>query len=87
MKINRDLISILLIIIIGMFIPFFGSIVINFGLDFKEPGDLIKIFSTFGWFLIIFAVELVVVFIYFQITSKNAEKKLKNLNQNKINNQ
>lgn len=70
-----------------MFIPFFGSIVINFGLDFKEPGDLIKIFSTFGWFLIIFAVELVVVFIYFQITSKNAEKKLKNLNQNKINNQ
>jgi len=79
MKINKDLIIILIIVIIGMFIPFFGSIVINFGLDFTKPGDLIKVVSTFGWFLIIFAVELSVVFIYFQITSKNAEKKLEKL--------
>jgi hypothetical protein len=79
MKINGDLIIILLIVIIGMFIPFFGSVVINFELDFTKIADLLKVFSTFGWFLIIFAVELVVVFIYFQITSKNAEKKLEKL--------
>jgi multisubunit Na+/H+ antiporter MnhG subunit len=79
MKINRDLIIILIIVIIGMFIPFFGSIIINFGLDFTKPVDLIKVVSTFGWFLIIFAVELIVVFIYFQTTSKIAEKKLEKL--------
>jgi hypothetical protein len=62
-----------------MFIPFFGSVVINFKLDFTKITDLVKIFSVFGWFLIIFAVELIVVFIYFQITSKNAEKKFEKL--------
>jgi hypothetical protein len=83
MRISRDLITILSIIIIGMFIPFLGSIVINFNLDFTKIGDLMRVVSTFGWFLIIFAVELVIVFVYFQITSKNAEKKLKKLKQNR----
>ena len=48
---------ILAIVIIGMFIPFLGSIVITFGLDFTNVDNLMKIGSTFGWFLLIFAIE------------------------------
>jgi hypothetical protein len=73
---NKDLIQILIIIIIGMFIPFLGSIIITFGLDITNMNNLIKIGSTFAWFLIIFAIELVLVFFYFQITNKIAGKKM-----------
>lgn len=76
---TRDLIQILIIIIIGMFIPFLVSLVMTFGLDVKELGNLLKIGSTFGWFLIIFGIELVVVYLYFKITSKIATKKLDEL--------
>lgn len=67
---NRDLIQILLIVIIGMFIPFLGSIVINYGYDFW------RISSTFVWFLLIFGFELVAVYLYFSITNKVAQKKI-----------
>ena len=73
---KTDLISILVIVIIGMFIPFLGSIVITFGLDFTNFNDLLKIGSTFGWFLLIFAIELIAVFIYYKLTNKIANKKL-----------
>ncbi len=73
---NRDLIQILIIIIIGMFIPFLGSIMITFGLDITNMNNLLKIGSTFFWFLIIFAIELVFVFFYYQITNKIASKKM-----------
>ena len=73
---NKDLIQILIIIIIGMFIPFVGSIIITFGLDITNMNNLLKIGSTFIWFLIIFAIELVVVFFYYQITNKIAGKKM-----------
>ena len=79
MKINRDLVGILLLVIVGMFIPFLGSIVITFGLDFTKIDNLIKIGKTFGWFLIIFAIELAVVYIYYQTTNKIANKKLDKL--------
>jgi len=71
-----DLIFILIIVIIAMFIPFFGSIVITSWLDFTNIDDLLKIGSTFGWFLLIFGIELIVVFLYFQITGKISSKKI-----------
>ena len=73
---NRDLVQILIIVIIGMFIPFLGSIVITFNLDITNTSNLLKIGSTFVWFLIIFAVELSLVYIYYQITNKIVNKKI-----------
>jgi len=73
---TRDLIQILIIVIIGMFIPFLGSILITFGLDVTKLDDLLKVGSTFGWFLLIFGVELGVVYLYYHITNKIAGKKL-----------
>ncbi len=75
---TRDLIQILIIVIIGMFIPFLGSILITFGLDVTKLDDLLKVGSTFGWFLLIFGVELGVVYLYYHITNKIADKKLDN---------
>ena len=76
---TRDLIQILVIILIGMFIPFLGSILISFGLDITNINDLWKVGSTFAWFLLIFGIELIVVFIYYKITSRLAGKKLEKL--------
>ena len=73
---TKDTIQILIIVIIGMFIPFLGSIVITFDLDITNMDNLLKIGSTFGWFLLIFAIELVVVFLYYKITNKIASKKM-----------
>lgn len=73
---NRDLIQILALVIIGMFIPFLGSIAITYGLDFTNVNNLLKIGSTFGYFLLIFAIELAIVFLYFTITNKIAGKKM-----------
>jgi hypothetical protein len=67
---NRDLIYILTLVIIGMFIPFLGSITINYGFD------LYTIASTFGYFLLIFALELGFVYLYFTISNKRALKKI-----------
>ncbi len=76
---NLDLIHILTLVIIGMFIPFFISLVINYGLDLSNMNELIKIISTFGLFLLVFGIELIVVYFYFFITNKIANKKMKNL--------
>ena len=73
---TTDLVFILIIVIIGMFIPFIGSIVIAFGLDFTNFNDLLKISSTFGWFLLIFGIELFIVYLYYKITNKIASKKM-----------
>lgn len=69
---NKDLVLILLIVLIGMFIPFLVSIYINYGFD------MWKISSTFGYFLLIFALEIITVYLYFTITGKIASKKLEN---------
>jgi len=73
---NRDLVQILLLVIIGMFIPFLGSIVLTFGLDITVFDNWLKVGSTFGYFLLIFGIEMLVVFLYFKITNKTASKKL-----------
>jgi hypothetical protein len=78
MRISRDLITILLFVIIGMFIPFLGSIVITFGLDFTNIDNFIKIGRSFGWFLLIFAIELAVVYVYYKSINKIAGNKLEN---------
>jgi hypothetical protein len=38
--------------------------------------NLLKIGSTFGWFLLILAIELFVVYLYYRITNKIASKKM-----------
>ena len=73
---TRDLIQILALVLIGMFIPFVGSIAITYGLDFTDIDNWLRIGSTFGYFLLIFAVELGLVILYFTVSSKIASKKL-----------
>ena len=69
---NRDLAQVLSLVIIGMFIPFFGSIALSYGLD-----DMIKIAYTFGYFLVFFGLELAIVFLYFTISGRIAKKQMK----------
>ena len=63
---NRDLIHILILVLIGMFIPFFGSIAINYGLNITKTG------ITFFYFLLIFGIELFLVYIYYTISNWRA---------------
>jgi len=67
---NRDLILILSLVVVGMFIPFLVSMIINYGLNF------VKIGSTFGYFLLIFAIELGAVYLYFTISNRVANKNI-----------
>ncbi|HDM67031.1 MAG TPA: hypothetical protein ENG62_01420 [Thermoplasmatales archaeon] len=83
---NRDLIQILLIVILGMFIPFLGSIVITFNLDPLKTEDLFKITITFGYFLLIFGIELLVVYIYFRVTNTLAQRILDKQQEEEIKN-
>ena len=75
---NIDLIQILTLVIVAMFIPFLISIIINYRLDLSNIGNLIKIFSTFGLFLLFFGIELIIVYLYFNITNLLAKKKMNN---------
>ena len=74
---NKDLIQILILVLIGMFIPFFGSIILSFELDIVNISDLIKIGSTFGYFLLIFGIEMAVVYLYFTTSNWTANKRMK----------
>jgi len=76
MKKDLDIIKILLIVIIGMFIPFFGSIIITFNLNIINIDTWFKTGSTFGYFLLIFGIELLIVMLYFTISNKIYNKKL-----------
>jgi len=73
---NRDLIQILSIVIVGMLIPFLGSIILTFNLDITNTNNLFKIVFAFGYFLMFFGIELIIVFLYYQITNKMAGKKI-----------
>lgn len=73
---NTDLIQILLIVIIGMFIPFLGSLIIMFDVSLVTADGLLTIASTFGYFLLIFGLELGVVYVYFYSTNAIAQKKI-----------
>jgi uncharacterized membrane protein YbhN (UPF0104 family) len=73
---HKDLAGILLLVIIGVFVPFLGSIAITYGFNPTDADNWLKIGSTFGWFLIIFAAELFVVYLYFTLSNRFAEKKI-----------
>lgn len=73
---NKDLIQILILVIIGMFIPFLISISLSLKLSITNINDLIKIGSTFGYFLIFFGIEMVIVFLYFTAISRTSDKKM-----------
>jgi len=75
---NSDLAQILLIVIIGMFIPFLGSLIIVFDVSPLNMNGLMTISSTFGYFLLIFAIELCIVYVYFYLTNNIAQKKIEN---------
>ena len=77
---NRDLIQILLLVLIGMFIPFLGSLILSFELDISDINDLVKIGKTFGYFLLFFALELIIVYLYFKINNVIANKKIEKQN-------
>ncbi len=72
---NKDLIQILLIVIIGMLIPFLGSLMIVFNVNPLTMDGLVTIGSTFGYFLLIFGLELAIVYVYFYSTNTLAQKK------------
>ncbi len=67
---NTDLIKVLLLILLGMFIPFLGSIALTYGFDIKQ------IAVAFGYFILIFGVELLIVYIYFTVSNKIASPKI-----------
>ena len=73
---HKDLIQLLLIIIIGMFIPFFLSIAYVYDINLVSTQGWTNILSTFGLFLVIFGIELGIVFLYFYSTNMIAEKRL-----------
>jgi hypothetical protein len=73
---NRDLAIILIIVIIGMFIPFLGSLLIMFQLHITSVESWMIIGRTFGWFLLIFGCELGIVYLYFTLTNRLAQKKI-----------
>ena len=65
---NRDLVKVLLLILVGMFIPFLGSIALSYGLVPQ------KIVVTFLYFLVIFGLELGSVYLYFSLSGRRANK-------------
>jgi hypothetical protein len=72
---HRDVIQILLLVLVGMFVPFLGSIALTYGLEIRKIG------LTFVYFIGIFGIELFVVFLYFTITSRQANKRLEEFKQ------
>lgn len=67
---NVDILKVLLLILIGMFIPFLGSIWLVYGLEAQ------RILVTFLYFVVIFALELGVVYLFFTFSGRRANKKL-----------
>ena len=67
---NKDLLQVLLLILIGMFIPFLGSIVLSYGFELKT------ILVAFLYFLVIFGLELGFVYLYFTLSGRRASKRM-----------
>jgi low temperature requirement protein LtrA len=67
---NRDLLKVIILILLGMFIPFLGSITFTYGFEIRT------IVVTFLYFLVIFGLELGVVYLYFTFSGRRANKKM-----------
>ena len=78
---KTDLAVVLSIVLLGMLIPFIGSIVFTFGVNITCFCGWKTVLTAFGYFILIFAVELLFVFSYFSITNKYYKKKLDKLNK------
>lgn len=72
---HRDAIQILLLVLVGMFLPFLGSITLTYGLEIRKIG------LTFVYFIGIFGVELFMVFLYFTVSGWRANKHLEKFKQ------
>ena len=78
---KTDLTFILSIVLIGMLIPFIGSLLLTFRINISCFCGWKKIFSSFGYFILIFGIELVIVLLYFNLSNKYYKKKLDKLNK------
>jgi low temperature requirement protein LtrA len=67
---TQDLIKVFLLILLGMFIPFLGSITLSYGFVPRT------ILVTFLYFLVIFGLELGAVYLYFTLSGRRASKKI-----------
>jgi uncharacterized membrane protein len=76
---NIDLLQILSLVLIGMFIPFFISILVIFGINITNIDNLYKVLLTFLYFLLIFGIEIIIVYLYFRITNKIANNRIDKL--------
>jgi membrane protein implicated in regulation of membrane protease activity len=70
---NRDIALILLVVVLGMFVPFFGSIVYVYGLNVS------RLVVGFVVFVVLFGVELGVVYAYFKISGKRSAAEVERL--------
>jgi hypothetical protein len=75
---NRDVVNILILVTIGMFIPFIGSLILAFDIDPMTVSGWRTIFLTFFYFLIIFGIELGFVYVYYNLTNKVAQRSFGN---------
>jgi len=67
---HRDVVQILLLVLLGMFLPFLGSITLTYGLEIEKIG------LAFVYFVVIFGAELGVVYLYFALSSSRANKNI-----------
>ena len=72
---HRDVLQVLVLVLVGMFVPFLGSIALTYGLEIEKIG------LTFVYFIALFGVELFIVFLYFTVTSSHANKRLEEFKQ------
>jgi uncharacterized membrane protein YqaE (UPF0057 family) len=68
---NQDVVQILVLILVGMFIPFLVSVWYSYGFA------LSKILVAFVLFLVLFGAELGMVYLYFALSGSRANKKIK----------
>ena len=67
---NTDLAKVLVIILLGMFIPFLGSITLSYGFELRS------IVVTFLYFLGFFGVELGAVYVYYTVSGRRANTRM-----------
>ena len=67
---TQDLAKVLLLVLIGMFIPFLGSITLSYGF---VPRTIVV---TFLYFLVFFGFELGFVYLFFSLSGRRANKKM-----------
>ena len=74
-----DVIKILLLVIIGMFIPFIGSLTLAFKINLFMFQGWGLIITSFLYFLVFFGIELAVVFVYYTLTNRIAQKSFQDI--------